>query len=172
MPHPVRHSMACFSLASLFPINIHAFVWHVICILSFTGVKRSRRTDAPKGFHKDDKDEAECAICHLYLHASGLECDCCPGRRVCLQHADNLCECDPTRWRLVYRYSLQDLSRILQQVCSHIPGEGTISNHSNSNNKQGFTLIKSSNATLCYGCLSSWQAACHTNFCFMVSVCL
>ena len=64
--------------------------------LCITGVKRSRRTDALKGFHKDDKDEAECAICHLYLHVSGLECDCCPGRRVCLHHADNLCECDPT----------------------------------------------------------------------------
>ena len=88
------------------------------------GVKRSRRTDAPKGFHKDDKDEAECAICHLYLHVSGLECDCCPGRRVCLHHADKLCECDPSRWRLVYRYSLEDLKAILQQVCSHIPGEG------------------------------------------------
>jgi len=91
---------------------------------AFTGVKRSRRTDALKGFHKDDKDEAECAICHLYLHVSGLECDCCPGRRVCLHHADNLCECDPTRWRLVYRYSLEDLDRVLQQVCSHVPGEG------------------------------------------------
>ncbi len=92
--------------------------------LCITGVKRSRRTDALKGFHKDDKDEAECAICHLYLHVSGLECDCCPGRRVCLHHADNLCECDPTRWRLVYRYSLEDLDRVLQQVCSHVPGEG------------------------------------------------
>ncbi|KAA6416700.1 MAG: lysine-specific demethylase 5C-like, partial [Trebouxia sp. A1-2] len=95
------------------------------CKLWSTGVKRSRRTDALKGFHKDDKDEAECAICHLYLHVSGLECDCCPGRRVCLHHADNLCECDPTRWRLVYRYSLEDLDRVLQRVCSHIPGEGS-----------------------------------------------
>lgn len=95
------------------------------CKLWSTGVKRSRRTDALKGFHKDDKDEAECAICHLYLHVSGLECDCCPGRRVCLHHANNLCECDPTRWRLVYRYSLEDLDHVLKQVCSHVPGEGS-----------------------------------------------
>lgn len=88
-----------------------------------TGVKRSRRTNAPKGFHKDDKDEAECAICHLYLHVSGLECDCCPGRRVCMHHADNLCECDPSRWRLVYRYSLQDLDGILKRVSAHLPQE-------------------------------------------------
>lgn len=89
-----------------------------------TGVKRSRRTDCPKGFHKEDKDDAECAICHLYLHLSGLECDCCPGRRVCLQHADNLCECDPSRWRLVYRYSLQDLDSILERLSANIPQEG------------------------------------------------
>lgn len=94
------------------------FVW------SHAGVRRSRRTTLAKHFHKDDKDEPECSICHLYLHVSGLECDCCPGRRVCLHHADNLCECDPSRWRLVYRYSLQDLDSILQQVSSHTPGEG------------------------------------------------
>ena len=93
-------------------------------VRSHAGVKRSRRTTLAKNFHKDDKDEPECSICHLYLHMSGLECDCCPGRRVCLHHADNLCECDPSRWRLVYRYSLKDLESILQQVSSHTPGEG------------------------------------------------
>lgn len=93
-------------------------------LLSIAGMKHSRRTTLAKGFHKDDKEEAECSICHLYLHVSGLECGCSPGRRVCLHHADNLCECDPSRWRLVYRYSLQELEGILQQVCSHTPGEG------------------------------------------------
>ena len=88
------------------------------------GVRQARRVTAPKGFEPEEKDEAECAICHLYLHVSGLECDCCPRRRVCLQHADNLCECAAASWRLAFRYSLADLQAVLAEVASHIPGEG------------------------------------------------
>lgn len=118
LSHMLYLSVTCIAL-HVVNVLLHTLVW---C----TGVKRSRRTNASKGFHKDDKDEAECAICHLYLHVSGLECDCCPGRRVCLHHADNLCECDPSRWRLVYRYSLQDLNGILKRVSAHIPQDGTL----------------------------------------------
>lgn len=119
-PHPCT----THSAFGLHPLTACSQLHQVALVLT-TGVKRSRRTNAPKGFQKDDKDEAECAICHLYLHVSGLECDCCPGRRVCLQHADNLCECDPTRWRLVYRYSLQDLDGVLKRVSARIPQECT-----------------------------------------------
>ncbi|KAK9819859.1 hypothetical protein WJX72_003401 [[Myrmecia] bisecta] len=80
------------------------------------GVRRARRITQPVGMDKGASDDAECAICHMYVHCSAVECDCCPRRRVCLHHAHNLCECEPARWRLAFRYSLADLERILEDV--------------------------------------------------------
>lgn len=109
----VAGMLRCASaVQSASPLSLHA------------GVRQARRVTAPKGFEPEEKDEAECAICHLYLHVSGLECNCCPGRRVCLQHADNLCECAAASWRLAFRYSLADLQAVLAEVASHIPDEG------------------------------------------------
>jgi histone demethylase JARID1 len=66
-------------------------------------------------------DDAECVICHLYCHESAVECECCPGRRTCLRHAHNLCECPPGRWRLAFRHSLAELRVLLSEVAQRIP---------------------------------------------------
>ena len=31
------------------------------------------------GMEPHAKEDAACSICHLYLHLSAVECDCCPG---------------------------------------------------------------------------------------------
>lgn len=46
------------------------------------------------------------------MHLSGLECGCCPGRVVCLHHADTLCECKPRRRKLVFRYTQAELDQV------------------------------------------------------------
>lgn len=60
--------------------------------------------------------EDECATCHAILHVGAVECDCCPGRLVCLHHADTLCECPMGRRRLVYRYSVVELLEVRGRV--------------------------------------------------------
>ena len=67
------------------------------------------------------RDDAECAICHCYLHLSAVECRCCPKRYVCLRHAKNLCECPASSWRLAYRHSLGVLSTILADLAACVP---------------------------------------------------
>ena len=34
------------------------------------GLRRSRRCEQAVGWEEGDKDDAECAICHLYMHLS------------------------------------------------------------------------------------------------------
>jgi histone demethylase JARID1 len=50
-----------------------------------------------------DEEDAECATCRSLMHTAALECDCCPGRHVCLYHSDTLCECKGDKHRLLYR---------------------------------------------------------------------
>ena len=47
---------------------------------------------------------------------SALTCPCSPGKLVCMEHIDNLCECSPTRHCLRYRYTLDELPSILQRL--------------------------------------------------------
>ena len=85
----------------------------------------SRRLEVPVGFAAGDTDDGECCICHAYVHESAVECACCPGRRTCLRHAGNLCECAPARWRLAYRHTLGELEALLAEVTARVPA-GTI----------------------------------------------
>jgi histone demethylase JARID1 len=74
-----------------------------------------------------DKDDAECVICHLYCRESAIECGCCPGRRTCLRHAANLCECAAASWRMAFRHSLADLQALLEEVSQRVPAGGNLS---------------------------------------------
>ena len=73
------------------------------------------------GMHAGCKDDAECAVCHCYLHLSAVECKCCPKRYVCLRHADSLCECPASSWRLAYRHSLGELEHIVTGLRARVP---------------------------------------------------
>jgi hypothetical protein len=55
------------------------------------------------GMKEGDEEDAECATCRSLMHTAALECDCCPGRHVCLYHSDTLCECKGDKHRLLYR---------------------------------------------------------------------
>lgn len=81
------------------------------------GLHRSRRTPLAVGFDAGATDDAECAICHLYMHLSAVECDCCAGRRACLHHAANLCGCAMGQRRLVFRHTLRELEAMHAGGC-------------------------------------------------------
>eukprot|EP00897_Mesotaenium_endlicherianum_P000605 jgi/Mesen1/10545/ME000083S10045 len=67
---------------------------------------------AASSFVGQEEDE-ECIICHYYLHLSAIACDCRPGEVVCLEHARRLCECQPSKRRLLYRHSLAELEDLV-----------------------------------------------------------
>ncbi|XRB00188.1 lysine-specific demethylase [Pycnococcus provasolii] len=62
---------------------------------------------APLGRCGGRGSDPECSICRQRLHLSALECSCTPGRLTCLRHADQLCECAPSKRTLLWRYSLE-----------------------------------------------------------------
>lgn len=73
------------------------------------------------GMARGDTEDAECAICRAYCHLSAVECDCCPGRRTCLRHAPNLCDCPPSSHRLAWRTSLHSLHTLAAAVAARAP---------------------------------------------------
>jgi len=87
------------------------------------GLVRSRRVDQHEGMDFGDQHDPECAICHLPLHLSAVECDCCPRRRTCLHHAANLCECPMRRRRLTWRYTLRELESLEEGVAAKVTKE-------------------------------------------------
>lgn len=54
-------------------------------------------------------DERQCVKCKTTCFMSALSCACAPGLLVCLHHARELCPCPPHKYRLRYRYTLDDL---------------------------------------------------------------
>lgn len=84
------------------------------------GLVRSRRVDQPVGMDFGDQHDPGCALCHLPLHLSAVECDCCPRRRTCLHHAANLCECPMRRRRLAWRYTLRELESLEEGVAAKV----------------------------------------------------
>lgn len=83
------------------------------------GLRRSRQVEQEIGMQAGENEDPECIICRSPLHISALECDCCEGRRVCLHHSYNLCDCGISGMRLAWRYTLQDL-HTLQDAASTI----------------------------------------------------
>ncbi|KAL1192038.1 Lysine-specific demethylase JMJ17 [Cardamine amara subsp. amara] len=61
-------------------------------------------------------EDPTCIICQQFLHLSAIACNCRPSVFACLEHWKHLCECEPTKLRLVYRYTLAELDRMVQEV--------------------------------------------------------
>ncbi|CAL9237595.1 unnamed protein product [Arabidopsis halleri] len=62
------------------------------------------------------EEDPTCIICQQFLHLSAIVCHCRPSVFACLEHWKHLCECEPTKLRLVYRYTLAELDRMVQEV--------------------------------------------------------
>ncbi|XP_054432486.1 lysine-specific demethylase 5B [Pteronotus mesoamericanus] len=54
-------------------------------------------------------DERQCIRCKTTCFMSAVSCACSPGLLVCLHHVRELCACPPRRYKLRYRYTLDDL---------------------------------------------------------------
>jgi histone demethylase JARID1 len=85
------------------------------------GLRRSRRVAAPLGMRAGDRQDAACAVCHLFLHLSAVECECCPRRRACLHHAAALCGCPMRKRRLAWRLTLQELDALAAAAAARVP---------------------------------------------------
>ncbi|EOA34589.1 hypothetical protein CARUB_v10022146mg [Capsella rubella] len=64
----------------------------------------------------DIEEDPTCIICQQFLHLSAIVCNCRPSVFACLEHWKHLCECEPTKLRLVYRYTLAELDRMVQEA--------------------------------------------------------
>ncbi|CAH2048157.1 unnamed protein product [Thlaspi arvense] len=62
------------------------------------------------------EEDPTCIICQQFLHLSAIVCNCRPSVFACLEHWKHLCECEPTKLRLVYRYTLAELQGMVQEV--------------------------------------------------------
>jgi len=62
------------------------------------------------------EEDPTCIICQQFLHLSAIVCNCRPSVFACLEHWKHLCECEPTKLRLEYRYTLAELDMMVQEV--------------------------------------------------------
>ncbi|KAF8116143.1 hypothetical protein N665_0020s0007 [Sinapis alba] len=119
-----------------------------------SGILRSSPMFLPEcpdsvGFEED----TTCIICQQFLHLSAIVCNCRPSVFACLEHWKHLCECEPTKLRLVYRYTLAELHGMVQEVeksgdCktqetnnSQRPSSGT-KRSASSNKKEGMQVCQ------------------------------
>ncbi|KFW64569.1 Lysine-specific demethylase 5B, partial [Pygoscelis adeliae] len=54
-------------------------------------------------------DERQCLKCKTTCFMSAVYCPCKPGLLVCLYHAEDLCSCPTYKYKLGYRYTLEEL---------------------------------------------------------------
>ncbi|KAK4802792.1 hypothetical protein SAY86_000995 [Trapa natans] len=54
-------------------------------------------------------EDPTCRICQQYLFLSAVVCPCRPSAFACLEHWDRICECKPSKHRLLYRHTLAEL---------------------------------------------------------------
>ncbi|KAA0199715.1 hypothetical protein HAZT_HAZT010386 [Hyalella azteca] len=76
------------------------------------GVKAAER-DA---FELLPDDERQCEFCKTTCFLSAVTCSCCPSKLVCLRHHKSLCDCPASQHVLRYRYTLDELPPMLQQL--------------------------------------------------------
>uniref|UniRef100_A0A8C6F439 [histone H3]-trimethyl-L-lysine(4) demethylase n=1 Tax=Monodon monoceros TaxID=40151 RepID=A0A8C6F439_MONMO len=69
------------------------------------GVIDSERMD----FELLPDDERQCVKCKTTCFMSAISCSCKPGLLVCLHHVKELCSCPSFKYKLRYRYTLDDL---------------------------------------------------------------
>uniref|UniRef100_A0A672HS27 [histone H3]-trimethyl-L-lysine(4) demethylase n=1 Tax=Salarias fasciatus TaxID=181472 RepID=A0A672HS27_SALFA len=61
-------------------------------------------------------DERQCAKCRTTCYLSAITCSCTPGVLVCLHHINDLCSCPVTNYTLNYRYTLDELHPMMNDV--------------------------------------------------------
>jgi histone demethylase JARID1 len=62
-------------------------------------------------------DERQCEHCKTTCFLSALTCNCSKTKLVCINHRDNLCKkCGPSDHVLRYRYTLDELPRMLHRL--------------------------------------------------------
>ncbi|NXR07265.1 KDM5B demethylase, partial [Semnornis frantzii] len=54
-------------------------------------------------------DERQCVKCKTTCFMSAVSCPCKPGLLVCLYHMEDLCSCPTYKYKLGYRYTLEEL---------------------------------------------------------------
>ncbi|XP_069489794.1 lysine-specific demethylase 5B isoform X1 [Ambystoma mexicanum] len=76
------------------------------------GVIESERMD----FEQLADDERQCIKCKTTCFISGVSCTCSPGDLVCLYHVEELCSCPIYKYKLRYRYTVDDLYPMMNAV--------------------------------------------------------
>ncbi|XP_072308663.1 lysine (K)-specific demethylase 5Ba isoform X2 [Eucyclogobius newberryi] len=76
------------------------------------GVVRSRQVD----FELLPDEERQCTRCLTTCFLSGLTCDCCPKKMVCLYHVKQLCQCPTDALTLYYKFTLEELYPLMADV--------------------------------------------------------
>lgn len=64
--------------------------------------------------------ERRCAICHSICFLSAVTCVCDAERMVCLDHLNCLCDCDFSNYTLRYRYSDEEIPKLLSNLSSWV----------------------------------------------------
>ena len=77
---------------------------------------KSCDSDGEDDVDDDEEPEALCSLCKSSLYLSGCECDCSPGRAVCLNHVDELCGCSIHKKRFLYRFPLSHLETLKRSI--------------------------------------------------------
>ncbi|KAL8498431.1 hypothetical protein ACS0TY_021673 [Phlomoides rotata] len=87
-------------------------------------------------------DEEMCVICQQLLYLSAVCCNCRPSTYVCLEHWENLCECKPSKLRLLYRHSLAELAGLLHKVDKYYLVEAADDSNNNNSSEKAVALKK------------------------------
>ncbi|KAF2984275.1 hypothetical protein EK904_002772 [Melospiza melodia maxima] len=74
-------------------------------VVASTGVTDSERVT----FELFPDDERQCLKCKTTCFMSAVYCPCKPGLLVCLYHVEDLCSCPTYKYKLGYRYTLEEL---------------------------------------------------------------
>lgn len=82
----------------------------VFCFIK--GVTNAER----EAFELLPDDERQCEICKTTCFLSAITCSCIADTLVCLRHYTELCKCPPNKHTLRYRYTLDELPRMLQKL--------------------------------------------------------
>ncbi|XP_055342748.1 lysine-specific demethylase 5A-like [Paramacrobiotus metropolitanus] len=72
--------------------------------------------DEPTLFEFMDDHERSCSICHTTLFLSAVQCECSNEKLACGKHAEQLCTCGMESKRLLYRYTIEDLKKLLERL--------------------------------------------------------
>lgn len=92
---------------------------------------RTSRSDAPpkkkmrSRYNKDASEasskHAQCVICRHALYLSAIFCESCDSsRKVCLRHFHQLCGCEISAKRILFRHSITDLEEMVNKVSESV----------------------------------------------------